>query len=87
MKRVIHDHGAILHWAGFHHVFPVKGPADTDLGFGSHGALEGRTPIGWNEFFPSLAKSRRVVVVDDEAGTATCVAAAETTALPADAKH
>jgi hypothetical protein len=86
MQRVLNDHGRILHWMGFHHFFPVKGPAPADLGFASHADLAGRTPIGWNEFFPALAAGRKVVVVDDEAGTAVCLPAAETTALPAD-KH
>jgi hypothetical protein len=77
MKRILLDHGQILHWMGAHHMFPVKGAGAGDVSFGSHGALDGKTPIGWNEFFPALAKAKKVVLVDDEAGTAAVVAAQE----------
>jgi len=70
MKVVLKDHGRILHWAGAHHLFPVRGPGGfTDVSFASHGALEGRTPIGWQEFFPALERSDSVVVADDDEGT------------------
>jgi hypothetical protein len=68
MKVVLTDHGKILHKAGALHVFPVKG-ATGEIGFAAHGELEGRTPIGWNQFFPDLERSGKVVVADDEAGT------------------
>ena len=55
MKRILQDHGHILHWMGVHHMFPVKGATADDVGFGAHGELEGKSPIGWNEFFPALA--------------------------------
>ena len=75
MKRILQDHGHILHWMGVHHMFPVKGATADDVGFGAHGELEGKSPIGWNEFFPALARGKKVVVVDDEAGTAVVLAA------------
>lgn len=71
MKTILRDHGQILHWAGAHQLFPVRGPGADEIGFASHGATEGRTPIGWNVFFPLLEGDRRVIVADDEAGTAT----------------
>ena len=79
MKVVLTDHGKILHKAGALHLFPVKGAGEGDLAFAGHGELEGRTPIGWNQFFPALHKSGLVVVADDEAGTLTL--APEGTAL------
>jgi hypothetical protein len=70
MKVVLRDHGKILHWAGAHQLFPAKGAGgDGDISFAGHGALEGRTPIGWNQFFPALERNGKVVVADDEAGT------------------
>jgi hypothetical protein len=69
MKRIVQDHGEILHWAGAHHVFPVRGPGEGDVAFAGHGESEGRKPIGWNEFFPALARAKRVVIVDDDSGT------------------
>jgi hypothetical protein len=71
MKRPVHDHGAILHWMGAHHLFPVRGASADDVGFASHGELEGRTPIGWHAFFPALARTHKTVFVDDETGAAT----------------
>lgn len=85
MKRVLTDHGEILHWMGAHHLFPVRGGSASDLAFAGHGELEGRTPIGWNDFFPALNASRRAVVVDDEGGTAEVLDAAEAARLPAPA--
>ncbi len=76
-QRILHDHGQILHWMGAHHRFPVRGPGADDIGFASHGELEGRSPIGWQEFFPVLSRTGRVVRVDDEAGTAEVVSAAQ----------
>jgi hypothetical protein len=74
MKTVLKDHGRILHWAGAHHLFPVRGPGGwSDVSFAAHGELEGRTPIGWNDFFPVLDRTDRVVQADDEAGTLTVV--------------
>lgn len=69
MKKELTDHGHILHWMGFHRLFPVQA-ADGSLGFAAHGGLEGRKPIGWQEFFPALRAQKGVVVVDEEAGTA-----------------
>ncbi len=71
MKRPVHDHGAILHFAGAHHLFPVKGEGADDVSFATHGDAAGRTPIGWHAFFPALRRTGRTVHVDDEAGTAT----------------
>lgn len=71
MKRPVDDHGAVLHWMGAHHLFPVRGASEDDVGFAAHGELEGRTAIGWHLFFPALARSGRRVFVDDETGTAT----------------
>lgn len=76
MKKVLTDHGHILHWMGAHHLFPVQG-SDGKLGFAGHGALEGRTAIGWQVFFPAARHQDVVVVVDDEEGTASVVPAAE----------
>lgn len=73
MKVVLSDHGKILHWAGAHHLFPVRGATLNDVAFASHGALEGRSPIGWQEFFPAIDRTDSVVVADDEAGTLTLV--------------
>ncbi len=70
MQLVLHDHGEIIHFSGRHQLFPVRGGTPDDLAFARPGELEGRTPIGWNTFFPALARSGRVVVVDDEAGNA-----------------
>ncbi len=83
MKRILTDHGHILHWMGAHHMFPVKGAGADDVSFGTHGALEGKTPIGWHEFFPALARTKRVVLVDDEGGTAQVLAAPEAQAQAA----
>lgn len=78
MKTVLRDHGQIIHKAGAHHLFPVRGPGGAeDLSFAAHGALEGRTPIGWQEFFPALERSGRVVLADDDAGTLSVVPPAE----------
>jgi hypothetical protein len=71
MKRPVEDHGEILHWMGAHHLFPVRGASGDDIGFAGHGELEGRTAIGWNVFFPALARARKRVLVDDETGSAT----------------
>ena len=69
MQRTLTDHGQILHWAGRHERFPVRA-ADGSVGFAGHDdEAEGRTPIGWQEFFPALAKARQAVLVDDEAAT------------------
>ena len=76
MKKVLTDHGHILHWMGAHHLFPVQG-ADGALGFAAHGALEGRTPIGWQHFFPALRAKNAAVLVDEEAGTAEVVSQEE----------
>src|SRR5262249_47830019 len=76
MKRVVRDHGGILHGAGRLGAFPVRG-ADGRVAFAHHGALEGRTPIGWNVFFPALAAARAVVVFDDEAGDVAVVPEAD----------
>lgn len=74
MKVVLKDHGKVLHWAGAHHLFPVRGTAGADdVSFASHGALDGRTPIGWQEFFPALDRTEKVVVADDEDGSLTVV--------------
>jgi len=54
MKSILTDHGKILHWAGAHHLFPVRGKDAADIAFASHGELAGRTPIGWHQFFPPL---------------------------------
>jgi hypothetical protein len=70
MKRPVDDHGEILHWMGAHHLFPVRGASADDVGFSSHGDLEGRTPIGWNVFFPALGRIGKRVFVDDETGSA-----------------
>ncbi len=70
MSNALHDHGQIIHFAGRHELFPVRGPGPDDLAFVHPGELEGRTPIGWNKLFPALERSGRVVVVDDEAGSA-----------------
>lgn len=69
MKKELTDHGHILHWMGFHRLFPVRG-TDGTLGFAAHGELEGRTAIGWQEFFPALRTQNATVVVDEEEGTA-----------------
>ena len=75
MKIVLTDHGKILHWAGAHHLFPVRGSAGPyDVSFASHGALEGRKPIGWQEFFPAIDRSDSVVVADEDEGTMTVMA-------------
>ncbi len=72
MKKILRDHGNILHWAGAHHLFPVRGPGgDADVSFATHGELEGRTPIGWNNFFPAIEGARKVVLADDDAGVLT----------------
>jgi hypothetical protein len=71
MKRRVDDHGEILHWMGAHHLFPVKDAVTGTVSFAGHGELEGRTPIGWNVFFPALARSGGRVFVDDETGVAT----------------
>lgn len=83
MKRILHDHGQILHWMGAHQLFPVRGASADEVAFASHGALEGRRPVGWQEFFPALARTGRVVVVDDEAGTAAVQTPAEALRAPA----
>lgn len=77
MKSVLRDHGHILHWAGGHHLFPVRGPGETDLGFAGHGELEGRKPVGWHVFFSILDDTGKVVVVDDAAGKAEVVTEAQ----------
>lgn len=77
MKRIIHDHGEILHYSGAHHLFPVQGASADEVSFAAHGELEGRTPIGWNVFFPALARTRKVVLIDDEAGTAQVLPSAD----------
>lgn len=84
-QRVLFDHGEILHWMGAHHLFPVRGASDQELGFASHGALEGRTAIGWQIFFPALAHTDQVVVVDDESGEAKVLPHAEAIAQLGDA--
>ncbi|MFM2151808.1 MAG: hypothetical protein RL199_243 [Pseudomonadota bacterium] len=71
MKRPVDDHGEILHWMGAHHLFPVRGASADDVGFASHGELEGRTPIGWHLFFPALGRTGKRVFVDEETGAAT----------------
>lgn len=76
MKKALTDHGHILHWMGAHHLFPVQSQ-DGQLGFAGHGGLEGRKAIGWEVFFPALRKANAVVVVDDEAGTAEVLPAAQ----------
>lgn len=68
MKRVLRDHGDIIHWTGGRGFFPVRTPSG-DLEFTKHGQLEGRTPIGWQEFFPPFDQGRFVVVLDEEAET------------------
>lgn len=68
MKRVLRDHGDIIHWTGGRGFFPVRSESG-ELGFASHGALNGRTPIGWHEFFPVFDKSGFVVVLDEEENT------------------
>lgn len=70
MKKELTDHGEIIHWMGFHRLFPVVS-ADGTLGFAAHGGLEGRKAIGWQEFFPALRVQNVVVVVDEDEGTAT----------------
>lgn len=85
MKRVLRDHGEILHWTGGHHWFPVRGAAETDLGFAKHGALEGRTPIGWHQFFPPFDAADQVLVVDDEDGTLELMTETEARAKLGDA--
>lgn len=82
MKRVLRDHGEILHEAGRHGAFPVRG-ADGEIGFASHGALEGRRPIGWQDFFPALHAARKVVVVDED-GTLSVVAEGQALARSSD---
>lgn len=72
MKKVLTDHGHIIHWMGARHLFPVQSP-DGQLGFAGHGALEGRKAIGWQIFFPALRHADSVVVVDDEEGIAEVV--------------
>jgi hypothetical protein len=70
MKIVLKDHGKILHWAGAHYLFPVRGSGGpNDVAFASPGGLEGRTPIGWDEFFPVLDRTDQVVIADEEEGT------------------
>lgn len=76
MKRVLRDHGDILHKAGGLGLFPVRGANERDLSFAHHGALEGRTPIGWPAFFTHLG-SDRVVVLDEENVTAEVVTEAD----------
>jgi hypothetical protein len=85
MKVVLTDHGKILHKAGALHLFPVRGTGANDIAFAAHGELEGRTPIGWNQFFPALERSGRVVVADDEAGTLEIAAAGAIPAQTSDA--
>ncbi len=77
MKRIVKDHGEILHWAGAHHVFPVRGAQADDVSFASHGDTEGRKAIGWHEFFPALMRTGKVVLIDDDAGAATVGAPGE----------
>lgn len=84
MKVVLKDHGKILHTAGAHHLFPVRGPAGiNDVRFASHGALEGATPIGWNEFFPALERGDLCVVADSEEGTLSVVPSSQANGAPA----
>lgn len=83
MKTILRDHGRILHWMGGHHLFPVRGPGEHDLGFAAHGATGGRQAIGWNLFFEVLDETGRVVVVDGEAGEATVLSETEARAAGA----
>lgn len=85
MKRILQDHGQILHWMGAHHFFPVRGASTDDVSFAQHGELEGRSPIGWNEFFPALMRTGKAVIVDDESGTAQVGDASSVTNTPAGA--
>jgi hypothetical protein len=91
MKVVLTDHGKILHWAGAHHLFPVRGAEGPgDVSFARHGELEGRTPIGWQEFFPVLDKRDLVVIADEDGGSMSLLpsdkaAAAVTSDAAADA--
>jgi hypothetical protein len=76
MKVVLTDHGKILHWAGAHHLFPVRGTTGPyDVSFASHGELNGRVAIGWNEFFPAVDKSDAVIVADEDEGTLSVLSA------------
>lgn len=68
MKRVLRDHGDILHWTGGRGFFPVRSESG-ELGFASHGALEGRKAIGWQDFFPVFDRSGFVVVLDEDENT------------------
>lgn len=65
MKRVLRDHGDIIHWTGGRGFFPVK-TSSGNLEFARHGQLEGRTPIGWQDFFPPFDRGGFVVVLDEE---------------------
>jgi hypothetical protein len=85
MKRVLRDHGQILHWTGGHHYFPVRGASEADLGFAQHGALEGRTAIGWHQFFPPFDLAEKVLVVDDEDGSLEILTESEAFAKLGDA--
>lgn len=69
MKRLLREHGDVLHGAGFRGCFPVRGATRDDIGFATPGRLEGRTPVGWHEFFPVFDRRRLAVLADDADGT------------------
>lgn len=84
MKVVLTDHGKILHWAGAHHLFPARGSAGPyDVSFASHGELNGRVAIGWQDFFPALDRTDSVVVADDADGSMVVVTQTAATAAVA----
>jgi hypothetical protein len=84
MKHILREHGEILHQTGGRGFFPVRGAEPSDIGFAAHGQLEGRTPIGWNQFFPVFDRRHLAVVVDDEAGTVAIVGRDEAIRLKAE---
>ena len=73
MKRVLRDHGQILHAAGHLSMFPVKGSGPKDLGFAHHGGAEGKTALGWGTWFPQFEAAGLVVVWDQDAGELTTI--------------
>ena len=62
------DHGEILHWAGFHHLFPVrkKGGAPGIALQAESGPDDER--IGWDAFFAVVNHERLAAVLDTDEG-------------------
>ena len=66
MRRLTHDEGTIIHWAGGRGLYPVRQGEAGPLGFSRYGQDEtGQRRIGWGEFMNVRRKLDLALTYDD----------------------